>query len=146
MKEYLIIPKQEWERKTSKIELEKNVTEQKNITDETKNLLIENINMKKRYKDKKLDHKNFDMKISKNSLPKNVRIEGENLLNDLINQNFISIENNGEIKNLKSTSQPKINGEDMLRNIFFRNASIKNTKFFFKNFVDFIPNQTICNK
>ena len=63
-----------------------------------------------RYEDKDFDKKNLDIKILSNILPKNVRIEAENLLRNLVSENVISIQNNGE---------------DMLRCIFIRNSSIK---------------------
>ena len=146
MKEYLLIPKIEWDQIKDKNEPEKMVVDQNNITDETKNLLIENLNVKQRYEDKKMEHQDFDTKILTNTLPKNVRNDAENLLNTLLTQNIVSIVNNGDIKNLKSNTNPQINGEDMMRNIFIPNSCISKNVKFYGNLLDFIPNGIIRNK
>ena len=146
MEEYLIIPKIHWEQIMDKNDPEKIVVDQNNITDATKNLLIENLNMKQRYEDKKMEHQDFDTKILTNTLPKNVRNDAENLLNTLLNQKIISIGNNGGIKNLKSNNDSQIDGEDFMRNIFIPNSSVKKHAFFYGNLLEFIPNHVIRNK
>ena len=158
MTEYIIVPKVDFDQMANKIDSEKNdseeknvteqrgIVEQKNISEETKNLLLENFRKRESYDDKNFDEENLDIKILSNTLPKNVRIEGESLLRKLIKENKIVLENHDEIKNLKSTRQPKINGEDLLRCIFIPNSSIKKHVNFFEGLLDFIPNDIIKNK
>ena len=75
-----------------------------------------------------------------------MRIEGESLLRRLVSDNIISLENHDQIKNLKSTTQPKINGEEMLRCIFIPNSRIKKYLNFLGGLLEFIPNAIIRNK
>ena len=147
MKEFFLIPKEVWERtQTCEIgsEEKKHVINNKKVSDENKNLLFENNNLRAPLEIKN-NETDFD-EITK-TLPKKMRGVAKMLLGNLISQNIIALDSaNSKIKNLKSEENNFIDIEDFLRIIYVKNASIKSNVPFLKNIINYIPTSEIFNK
>ena len=78
-----------------------------------------------------------------NTLTKQHRDVGKNVINDLINRDIISIEDDGTIKSKYSSHE--VSMESFLRSLFAKNASLKETKEFLLDIKSYLPINVIEN-